>query len=37
MSFNSRLPSTRLAILTHQFVVIDSIERLLQIKINTPA
>ena len=26
MSFNSRLSSTRLAILTHQFVVIDSIE-----------
>ena len=37
MSFNSRLSSTRLAILTNQFVVVDSIEKLFQIKINHPA
>jgi len=31
------LSSIRLAILTHQFVVIDPIETFLQIKINAPA
>src|SRR2546421_2976566 len=36
MSFNSRLSSTRLA-MAHQFVVIDSIEELFQIKIDHPS
>jgi hypothetical protein len=37
MSFNSRLSSTRFFDLAHQFVVIDSIEKLLQVEINHPA
>jgi hypothetical protein len=36
MSLNSRL-SNPFGDLTHPLVVIDSIEKLLQIKINTPA
>ena len=37
MSFNSRLSSRHVWRLAHQFVVIYSIEELLQIKINAPA
>jgi len=37
MSFNSRLSSTRFDDLPHQFVVIDSIEKFLQIEVDHPA
>src|SRR5438309_8964034 len=37
MSFSSRLSSTRLADLPHQFVVINSIEKFFQIEVNHPA
>ncbi len=37
MSFNSRLSLDPFGDLTHQFVVIDSIEKFLQVEINAPA